>query len=333
MYQGAGVYDEYVRQYHGLFLLVEDIKNAQLVVVPADYKHYKNQNAIDLLKSIIDQCIRLGKWVLLFYKSDQDDNVRFNYERLLIFRTSFYKSTRRVNEFAMPVWSGDVLHEASRLGIKPTGEIDQVISFCGQGVAVSSISYFLGWIYYSSIKTLSQRLFSSNRFLSRYYSFLRQDILSSLERSSLKTAFVVRDRYFGGAWRGWGKFDLAAYKQARLEYLENMVSSQFVVCIRGGGNYSLRFYEALSLGKIPILIDTDCVLPFDDQIDWDQHCIVVPVSKLGDLQCYISDWLKRSAPYEQVGQNNRELWENWLSPESFFSKTRDLLSSYLIKNG
>ena len=37
----------------------------------------------------------------------------------------------------------------------------------------------------------------------------------------------------------------------------------------------VRFYETLAIGRIPVLIDTDCVLPLNNEIDWYKHCIIV----------------------------------------------------------
>lgn len=324
VYKSSGVYDKYVHLFHQLFFMVDEIADAELVIVPGDYKHYKKQNRLDILRNIVDLCKAQGKYLLLFYKSDEDGQLSVEYERLLVFRTSLYNSTRQPNEFAMPVWSGDVIAEAARLGIGTAALSGHLISFCGQGVAQFRLAYAFKFVYYHFVKFWFPKFFCSNKFLSRYFSFLRQDVLGNLEQSGLDTSFIVRNSYFGGAWQGWGKFDLDTYEKARYEYLENMAESQFVLCVRGGGNYSLRFYEAMAMGKIPILIDTDCVLPFDKQIDWDQHCIRVPIQNLNRLKVVIQGWPFRQHSQE-VGARNRHLWEEWLTPESFFTRVHDQL--------
>lgn len=55
---------------------------------------------------------------------------------------------------------------------------------------------------------------------------------------------------------------------------ENMKSSEFVFCPRGNGNFSIRFYEALLSGRIPIIIKSDNELPFNRYIDWDKLCVI-----------------------------------------------------------
>ena len=62
------------------------------------------------------------------------------------------------------------------------------------------------------------------------------------------------------------------------EYSRHLERNTYVVCPRGTENYSFRIYEALNFGRIPVIIDTDIVLP--QQIDWQQSAIVVPYGSL-----------------------------------------------------
>lgn len=59
----------------------------------------------------------------------------------------------------------------------------------------------------------------------------------------------------------------------KVAYEDNIRGSHFTICNRGNGNFSMRFYHTLSVGRIPILIDTDLVLPFYDEIPWDNICV------------------------------------------------------------
>jgi hypothetical protein len=52
-----------------------------------------------------------------------------------------------------------------------------------------------------------------------------------------------------------------------------MKSSHFNICNRGTGNFSMRFYQTLSCGRIPILLNTDILLPFENEIDWNDIII------------------------------------------------------------
>jgi len=97
---------------------------------------------------------------------------------------------------------------------------------------------------------------------------IRRDTLYHLKRDKrLNTDFIWRASY-------QAKSDNISQDDARIEFIENMRNNAFNVCVRGNGNYSFRFYEALSCGRIPVLLDTDTILPFDDVIDYSEFCII-----------------------------------------------------------
>lgn len=56
-------------------------------------------------------------------------------------------------------------------------------------------------------------------------------------------------------------------------YVENIQNSHFTICDRGAGNFSMRLWHVLSLGRVPILVEDDMVWPFIPEIDWDKICI------------------------------------------------------------
>lgn len=58
------------------------------------------------------------------------------------------------------------------------------------------------------------------------------------------------------------------------QFVNNIINSHFTICNRGNGNYSMRFYQVLSAGRIPILIDSDTLLPFDNFINWNEIIII-----------------------------------------------------------
>ena len=63
-------------------------------------------------------------------------------------------------------------------------------------------------------------------------------------------------------------------KQKSFNFNENMKSSEFVFCPRGNGNFSIRFYETLLSGRIPVVVKSDNELPFNRYIDWNKLCVI-----------------------------------------------------------
>ena len=74
------------------------------------------------------------------------------------------------------------------------------------------------------------------------------------------------------------------------EYRNALGSSRFVLCPSGSGPNTLRFWEALGSGTIPVLLSDDLVLPGDRQA-WEDAIVLVPESK--DSVMNIPETLKK----------------------------------------
>ena len=108
-----------------------------------------------------------------------------------------------------------------------------------------------------------------------------------------------------------------------------MVNSDLVLCVRGNGNYSYRLYETLSAGRIPLLVDTDCQLPWERFIDWDSCLIRVDQKDIGTIDQRVMDWYSSVHPddYLQMQYNARQLWLDWLTPRAFYANLYRCLQS------
>lgn len=62
------------------------------------------------------------------------------------------------------------------------------------------------------------------------------------------------------------------------DYVAHLERNTYIVCPRGTENYTYRIYETLCRGRIPVIIDTDVVLP--KEIDWSDLSVVVPYGAL-----------------------------------------------------
>ena len=78
----------------------------------------------------------------------------------------------------------------------------------------------------------------------------------------------------------------------------------------------------MSLGRIPLLIDTGCVLPFDFLHRYSDYCIIVPEYRIPEAGRIVAEFhASLSAQgYLDLQQRIRDFWGEWLSPEGFFGK-------------
>lgn len=99
-----------------------------------------------------------------------------------------------------------------------------------------------------------------------------------------------------------------------------MLTSDYIVCLRGTGNFSARLYETLAMGRIPIFIDTDCILPYDRSINWKDYCVWVDANELSSLPEKVLEFHGNlsEADFLEHQKCCRALWEERLSFSGFF---------------
>ena len=107
----------------------------------------------------------------------------------------------------------------------------------------------------------------------------------------------------------------------RQEYVRNTAASDYVLPVRGAGNFSYRLYETLRCGSILLLIDTDCVLPYDSFINWREYTVWVDGQNLDRLDEQVAAFHDALSPqgFQDLQLNCRKLWQDWLSPQGFFA--------------
>ena len=117
--------------------------------------------------------------------------------------------------------------------------------------------------------------------------------------------------------------------EMRKQYIENLIESDFVLLIRWFWNYSIRQYEALSLGKIPIYIDTWAKLPFTEDIPYDDIFIKVPIWEIEKVEIYIEKYINNHKGELQKTQKKiRFFYENFFIMTAYYKK---IISMLLLK--
>src|SRR5439155_22282233 len=132
------------------------------------------------------------------------------------------------------------------------------------------------------------------------------------------TNFIVRDKFWASALDQHSSG--GTRREARREYVQNIVDSNYLLCVRGAGNFSYRLYETLSCGRIPLFVNSDCVLPFQSEINWKDYCVWVDekdVDRVGEIVAAFHDSLT-NRQFLDLKRECRELWEDYLSPEGVF---------------
>lgn len=112
---------------------------------------------------------------------------------------------------------------------------------------------------------------------------LRRQLAAKVSSSSQPNYFVINQRYF----------ELySPEERSRLgrEWLVAVANSQFILCPRGEGLSSIRLFDAMALGRVPVVMGDDAKLPLADLIDYDSLAVRVPESNLEQLEEAIIDF-------------------------------------------
>ena len=319
----TGRYARFLATAHG-YLALTPLEDADILVMPNNWVAGGENRAGRRLAEIAEES---SKPLLIFFRGDHDDPV--DVPNSVVFRTSLYRSTRGPREFALPSWSEDFLERYAdgKPALRPKGAKPR-IGFCGYAAAgrprrlsrwAAPLSQVRG-----GPRILSWLGIASENAETR----LRARVLKRLSDSrAVETNFVVRTAFWNGTIHADASGmnmnkDYARMQQSRREYVANMLESDYTVCMRGAGNFSFRLYETLSAGRIPVFIDTDCVLPFEEWLDWRSFCVWVPAGEINEVASHVAAFHAKRSPaeFEELQRTCRRTWEQWLSPSGFFEK-------------
>jgi hypothetical protein len=99
----------------------------------------------------------------------------------------------------------------------------------------------------------------------------RERAVDILVRSPLVTTnFLLRTSFSGST-----KTAEKSMRELRQELVDVVLASDYGLDVRGDANASTRLYEILSLGRIPVLIDTERILPFSDTVNYQSFSLIV----------------------------------------------------------
>lgn len=94
------------------------------------------------------------------------------------------------------------------------------------------------------------------------------------------------------------------------DFATSIGRSLFVACPRGRGPSSIRIFEALQVGRCPVIISDDWLPP--PFPDWEACSIRVRESEAGKLPALLR---ARESEAPELGRNARVVWERFFSPE------------------
>ena len=307
--------------------LVDEVEKSDIVVFPIDYSQFIKFR--EAFKSLLQLAKKHDKPIWIYSGGDYGftNYIRNSYT----FRLGGFKSKLDANTFILPSFVNDPYENYIQNNFSVFKREDKpTIGFVGHA-QLGFKKYIKEYISY--LKYCLKRIFHliiADKQVFYPSSIKRAQCLQKLQKSTLlKTNFILRKHYRDNKQKAFDK------EKSREDYYNNIINNTYTFCCRGVGNFSVRFYETLALGRIPVLFDTDCKLPLEGKIDWSRHCVIIVEKSRLTLDEQIINFHKAlsNVDFEILQVNNRKLWKLYLERPAYFIKLHDLFLATINKNG
>lgn len=293
--------------------IVKNIKEADFILLPHEYFDVVSVDK-NYLQKHIELARQSGKKLLIFDFSDFTER-EIDVPEAVIFRIAGYRGRIKDNVVIMPTFVED-LAQYGKIFLRNKGD-KPIIGFCG----------------WANVPTIKQKikLFIKNLLIDLQSAVTRETSLKAHKRGiyfrmqviralrmcrDVINNFIIRSSYSSHI----NTIELSL-EEARRQYVNNILSSDLALAVRGDANASCRFFEILSLGRVPLFLDTDCVLPLADEIDYKKFIVFVDYKKINRIGETVYEFWKSISDEEFIAMQKaaREAFEKYLRVDSFFA--------------
>lgn len=303
------------------YSLVDAIEEADIVVVPIDICTLIKNKKKRWLDDFIDLAVEKNKMVWTYSAGDFGLTLK---KQVCNFRLAGFDSKLDVNTIILPSFISDPYESVLKTDFFTLQKTQKPkIGFVGNANNLGC-KFLKEWLLFIRIN-IKRKFFNEYFDYQSFYpsSIKRYDLLQKINKNQqIQSNFILRKAYRAGV-----KNEIDRIKTTQ-EFFENIQHNQYVFCLRGVGNFSVRFYETLLMGRIPVLINTDVRLPLLDRIDWNQHCVIVS-EKDADKQLLEYHQMISDKNFTEKQFNNRKLYQEYLKADSFFIHIHDSFSKSL----
>jgi hypothetical protein len=235
------------------------------------------QNAQINVQAYIDVLPRNEKW---FAVSQHDDGIRYR----LPVDTKHFGAGGNGGGIPIPL----IVNPIERLiRIKDDGLVDGSSGFGEDD----------GWRYVPQEKTL----FCS--FIGSMTHPIRQQLFD-----------YNRSQKHGNTWfpnpTGWNQ---TVPERALQDFKQITQASHFALAPRGYGLSSFRLYEIMQLGTIPVYVSDKHWLPWEDELTWDEFCVIIKPHQIPDLYNILSNISEEKR--QQMLDKIKEIYPKYFSLE------------------
>ncbi len=304
--------------YKDYFKIANNIKESDVGFLPLTLNYYIKNNKLSLVDEMADTMKANDKNLYVWIEGDHINN--YNHENCIFikyFSDSRYQTPKEI------IQPGDMKEDLldeyykGQLNKRKKSNIP-VIGF--DGIANYPKIKLIGTIAKNYVRNVSYKILNRLERPDSIIPFFlkRRQLLDKLKMSKeVRTNFTIRDSFAPGT--------IGGNSEARNDFIRNINSSDYTFCYRGAANYSLRFYETLCLGRIPLFINSNCVLPFNEMVDWKNTILWIEENESDYMVEKIMDFhlSMTNDQFIEKQQYCREIWVKYLSKKGFIKHFHD----------
>ena len=265
------------------YTVTEHIHEADMVFPP-----YRHSWLLEHDEALLGECVRKAKETGLPLLIDGIGDVEFpvNIQNAYVLRIGGYRFLPEKNRIQVPAAADDLLLRCT------DGQVQIRAKREGERPVIS----FAGWAQLTTMQTLrtvAKELPARLRgVMDPRYRAMRKGVLwrrralNILGRSDRIFLRVIKRPTFSGS----KKTASADMRQLRQELADLVLASDYGLDVRGDANESTRLYEILSLGRIPVILDTERNLPFRDVVRYEDFSLIVDFRDIKRLPERIADF-------------------------------------------
>jgi len=147
------------------------------------------------------------------------------------------------------------------------------------------------------------------------FSFVGSALTSPIRRRILdlrhKRGFV-RDSSNDDGYRSAQPQDV--YQRFQKSYRTVLADSQFVLCPRGVGTSSIRLFETMRAGRVPVVISDHWIPPL--RVPWEEFIVCIPEKEIAGIPRRLESLAERA---REMGHRARQQWEMNFSENRVFN--------------
>lgn len=113
----------------------------------------------------------------------------------------------------------------------------------------------------------------------------------------------------------YGQMPCEEREEYSRRYADTAKASKFILCPRGLGTSSMRLFDTMRMGRVPVILADQWVEPHGPR--WDEFSVRIPESEFACLPTLLEK-LEPEAP--AMAALARAEWERWFSPEVCFHR-------------